>query len=207
MAAADFFVNERRLRRMRAVLDRRQPDLTVLMDRVHKPHNLAAVMRSCDAVGVAELHTVPIEDEGWRIDANKAASGVERWVDLHRHDAIDTAMAELRGRGFRLLAAHCCEHAMDYRDIDWTLPTALLIGAELEGISEAALAAADARVFVPMSGMVESLNVSVATAVMLFEAFRQRDAAGLYVEPRLSEREYRETLERWCRPMPPSRLR
>lgn len=186
-----------RERRIRETLKRRQPDLTVVMDRVHKPHNLAAIARTCDAVGVLELHAVPLPDGGTRLRRDKAASGAGKWLPLHRHADIQSAYAHLRKRGMRLYAAHESPGAVDFRSIDYTLPTAVVVGAELDGISDAAVAAADGTVSVPMLGMTRSLNVSVATAIILYEAQRQRQAAGLYDAPRLSEELFQEYLRQW----------
>ncbi len=172
-----------RFRRIREVVDRRQPDLTVLMDGVHKPHNLAAIARSCDAVGIGVIHA--IGRGGLRL-TQKAAGGVGRWVALRRHANATQALEHLRGQGFRILAAHVDPDATDFRQVDYTGPTVIAVGAELEGLSEELLAAAEVRLHIPLLGMVESLNVSVATALVLFEAQRQRLVAGLYARPRLS---------------------
>ncbi len=172
-----------RFARIRRVIDRRQPDLTVLMDGVHKPHNLAAIARSCDAVGVGELHAV---GPGARPRlTQKAAGGVGRWVSVRHHRGAVEAVNHLRSAGLRIFAAHVDPQAHDFREIDYTRPTAIAVGAELEGISASLLEHVDGIVHIPLLGMVESLNVSVATALMLFEAQRQRLAAGFYDKPRL----------------------
>lgn len=187
-----------RERRIRAVLARRQPDLTVVMDRVHKPHNLAAIARTCDAVGIHELHAVPLPGGATRLRRDKAASGAGKWLPLRKHADIGSAYAHLRGQGIRIYAAHECPDAVDYRAIDYTRPTAVVVGAELDGISEAAVAGADGAVSIPMMGMTRSLNVSVATAIILYEALRQRDAAGFYDRPRLSEAALEEAFRLWA---------
>ncbi len=190
-------VTARRLARLKAALDRRQPDLTVLMDRVHKPHNLSAVMRTADAVGVFEVHAVAAPNIGIHHDCS---AGGGKWVGLRTHPDLETAMAHLKGQGFQLLAAHYSERAVDFRDIDYTRPTAIILGAEKFGLSETALAQADAHVTIPMVGMIVSLNVSVAAAVILYEAQRQREAAGFYARPRLDPETYRRTLFEWAHP-------
>lgn len=189
-----------RERRIRDVLARRQPDLTVVMDQVHKPHNLAAISRTCDAVGVHELHGVPLPGHAARLHRDKAASGAGKWLPLCKHADIGAAYTYLRERGFRLYVAHECDDAVDYRDIDYTLPTAIVVGAELDGVSEAAIAGADAAVSIPMRGMTRSLNVSVATAVILYEAHRQRDAAGYYDSRRLPDDAYEAMYGEWTAP-------
>lgn len=187
-----------RFRRLRAVLERRQPDLTVLMDRVSKSHNFSAILRSCDAVGILDAHVVP--PEGGLELHHGSSAGTKKWVGVRRHEDIGTAVAHLRSRGFRIVAAHLSSEAVDYRSADYTRPTALVMGAELYGVSEEALTLAEGVVTIPLSGMVRSLNVSVATALLLFEARRQREAAGMYDRSRLEPDELERRLFEWAYP-------
>ena len=184
--------------RLHAVLDRRQPDLTVVTDFVHKQRTLAAIVRSCDSVGIMCVHAV-IGDEDYRTYRGTSASA-HRWVDVERHHELAPALAALRADGFQLVAAHLDASAADYREIDYTLPTALVVGAENEGVSAQGRALVDRCISVPMLGMVESLNVSVATAIVLAEARRQREHAGLYGERRIDADTYRTLLFRWAQP-------
>lgn len=194
-----------RFLRIRDVLRRRQPDLTVLMDRVHKPHNFSAILRNCDAVGVLDVHVVP---PGQGLDLHHASSaGTRKWVGVRRHEDVGAAVAHLRAEGFRLIAAHPHADAVDFRDTDFTEPTAILMGAELHGVSPEALELADAHVSVPMMGMVHSLNVSVAAALLLFEAMRQREAAGMYEGTRLDPGSFERRLFEWAYPSVARRLR
>lgn len=176
-------MTERRRDKVDRVLAQRQADLTVLAERLHKPRNFSAIVRTCDAVGINEVHAVPGED-GLSIHWN-TSQGAEKWVRVHPHDSLETACAFLRDRGYQLVAAHLSDEAVDYRELDYTAPTALVVGTELFGVSEAALALADRQVTIPMKGMTQSLNVSVACAIVLYEAMRQREAAGLYGSRRL----------------------
>lgn len=187
-----------RFHRLRAVLEKRQPDLTVLMDRVNKAHNFSAIVRSCDAVGVLEAHVVPAA-RGFELHHGTSA-GTKKWVSVRRHETVPDAIGLLRERGFRLVAAHSSTGALDYREVDYTLPTAIVLGAELEGVSSETLALADAHASIPMVGMVHSLNVSVAAALFLFEALRQRQAAGMYERSRLSAAEFEAHLFEWVYP-------
>ena len=187
-----------RIARLRQALDRRQPDLTVVTDFVHKQRNLSAIVRNCDAVGVAEMHAV-IGDEDYRAYRG-TAMGSHQWVTVHRHRSVAEALDPLRKRGFQVVAAQLTEGAVSYREIDYTRPAALLLGAEKRGVSELAAAYVDHHVTIPMMGMVSSLNVSVACALILFEAQRQRLAAGLYDHSRLSEADYRRSLFEWTQP-------
>lgn len=187
-----------RFRRLRAVLTRRQPDLTVVMERVNKPHNLSAILRSCDAVGVLEAHAVP-PSAGLPL-SHATSAGTARWIRVHPHPDAPSAIRTLKGRGFRIVAADPGPDAVDFRELDLIRPTAFLMGAELFGVGEEARELADAGVTIPMAGMVRSLNVSVAAALLLFEAYRQRDEAGMYDECRLDPETFRRTLFEWAYP-------
>lgn len=187
-----------RFHRMKAVLARRQPDLTVLMENVHKSHNFSAILRNCDAVGVLDAHVVPPQ-EGLNLHQGTSA-GTRKWIRVHRHATVRDAVAHLHGQGFRVLAAHPSPTALDFREVDFTKPTAVMMGAELDGVSDEGLALADDHVVIPMGGMVHSLNVSVATALLLYEAQRQRAEAGMYDVSRIPEEEFTRILFEWAYP-------
>lgn len=188
-----------RFQRLREVLDRRQPDLTVVTEQVHKNHNLSAILRTCDAVGIHEAHfAVP---QGRYRAGKGTAAGSQKWVKMHRYAAVADAITPLKQQGYKVYAAHLSERAVDYRGIDYTQPMALLLGAEKHGVSDAAAAMADGDVVIPMVGMVGSYNVSVAAAIILAEAQRQRQAAGLYEYQRLDDQEYQQTFFRWAHPI------
>ncbi|MFY8150387.1 MAG: tRNA (guanosine(18)-2'-O)-methyltransferase TrmH [Prochlorococcaceae cyanobacterium] len=197
----------RRYERLKAVLDRRMGDLTVLLEQVEKPHNLSAILRTCDAVGVLQAHAVC--RQGRLPTFNSTAQGSQKWVPLQVEEEVGAAIGKLRERGFRIYGTHLGVEAVDYRRCDFTAPTAFVLGAEKWGLSERAAELIDQAVVIPMRGMVQSLNVSVAAATMLFEALRQREAAGLVpeagegVEPELRRRllfewSYPEVAA-WCR--------
>ena len=187
----------RRFHRIRSVLERRQPDLTVLLENVHKPHNFSAVVRTADAVGLWEAHA--IVPEGGLPMHHLTTGGSRRWVAVQVHAEFESAVEAL-GSGVQLLAAHPSENAVDFREADYTQPTAILFGQEKDGLTSTAIEAADRLIAIPMEGMVASLNVSVAAALVLFEAQRQRRAAGLYDHSRLDPEVYRRTLFEWCYP-------
>jgi len=169
---------EERQQKLDWVMAQRQTDLTVFAESLHKARNFSAIVRTCDAVGINELHAVPGED-GLAIHWN-TSQGAEKWVQVHTHESLYSGCRYLQERGFQLIAAHLSDEATDYRELDYTGPTALLVGTELFGVSEAALELADQQVMIPMVGVTQSLNVSVACAIVLYEALRQRQAAGLF---------------------------
>lgn len=160
------------------MLATRQPDLTVCLEQVHKPHNVSAIIRTADAVGVHQVHAV------WPTTRMRtlvsSAAGSNSWVSVKTHRTIGDAVGHLKAQGMQILATNLSARAVDFRDVDYTRPTCVLLGQEKTGITEEALALADQDIVIPMIGMVQSLNVSVASALILYEAQRQRQNAGLY---------------------------
>jgi tRNA (guanosine-2'-O-)-methyltransferase len=187
-----------RFAKLKACLARRQPDLSVLMDNVHKEHNLSAVVRTCDAVGIGRVHAV--SPQGAVRKFNLMAAGSSKWVNTQIHPDLVTATETLHKQGHQILAAHFSDRARDFREFDYTRPTTILLGSELHGVSEEGAELADEHILIPMAGMVASLNVSVAAAVILFEAQRQRAVAGMYDVNRLDAAEYERQLFEWCYP-------
>lgn len=161
------------------MLATRQPDLTVCLEQVHKPHNVSAIIRTADAVGVHQVHAV------WPTSRMRtlvsSAAGSNSWVNVKTHRTISDAVAHLKDQGMQILATHLSARAVDFREVDYTRPTCVLLGQEKTGITEEALALADQDIIIPMIGMVQSLNVSVASALILYEAQRQRHNAGMYL--------------------------
>ncbi len=187
-----------RFEKLQQILRRRQLDLTVLMDNVHKAHNLSAIIRSCDAVGIHRVHGV---SQLHQLKTNKdIASGAGKWVEVEQHDTLVGAIDHLKQQNMQVLAAHFSDQAIDFREIDYTKPTALLLGTELYGVSDDGIRHADQHIVIPMGGMIASLNVSVAAAVILFEAQRQRELAGCYDTQQLDAQSYHDTLFEWSHP-------
>ena len=192
-------VTPERFHRLKAVLDRRQPDLTILMENVHKGHNFAAVLRSCDAVGMLSAHAV-LPFGQLPSHRRVSAAGAKRWIEVHTYTYVKDAANAIRNQGMRLVAAHLSDRAISYREVDYTQPTAILMGQEKDGVTDEAIALCDDEITIPMEGNVGSLNVSVAAAVIMFEAQRQRRAAGLYDTCQLEPRLYERTLFEWAYP-------
>ncbi|PXF32556.1 hypothetical protein WH50_03935 [Pokkaliibacter plantistimulans] len=187
-----------RYTKLNQVLDCRQPDLTLLTDQVHKPRNIAALIRNCDAVGIQQMHAVtPAVSHR---PFNGTARGSQQWVDLIMHDSVENGVISLQHQGFKVVAAHWSSRSINYTDWDYTQPTALLLGAERMGVSTRGADLADAHVIVPMVGMVASLNVSVAAGIILQEAQRQRAVKGMYEYCRLEELERSRIFFRWAYP-------
>ena len=191
-------MQKERYDKIKRVLQQRQPDLTVLTEDVHKYHNIAAILRTCDAVGVFEMHTVNVVDP--LATKRNVSKGADKWVYVCSHCHITEAINYVQKKGFSVFAAHFSDQAIDYRKIDYTKPTAILFGAERWGVSDQAAKLADQHVMIPMLGMSQSLNVSVAAAVILFEAQRQRLEAGFYDQLRLDQQLYEKLIFEWTYP-------
>jgi len=168
-----------RYKKIQDVLIKRQPDLTLCMEKVHKPNNISAIIRTADAVGVHKIHAVWPKGSKMRTLGHTSA-GSRNWVSLETHHSTQDAFTTLKKQGMQILVTNLSSQAVDFRDIDYTKPTAIVLGQEKFGVSSEALELADQDILIPMVGMVESLNVSVATALILYEAQRQRQLAGMY---------------------------
>ena len=187
-----------RLERVTHVLAQRQINTAVLLDQVHKPHNLSAIIRTCDAVGIPQVHAVESHDALRTF--NGTSMGSHNWVDLHIHNTFDAAIKAVKAQGMTVYAAHLSDQAVDFREPDYTQPCTILMGAEKHGVSDIAAAAADQHIIIPMLGMVESLNVSVATAVIAYEMQRQRVANGQYEQQQLDEASFEKLKFEWLQP-------
>ena len=191
---------ERRQARIRAALSRRQPDLTVVLENIHDPHNVSAILRSCDGVGVLRAHAVyTLEEPPAGAFARQTSASAAKWVEVERHDSIAACYDQLRADGFGILVTNLGPESRALFDWDLVRPVALVFGNEMRGASEEARVLADGAIEIPMAGMVQSLNVSVACAVCLYEAFRQRMAAGDYGTPKLAVKELRLLEDDWLR--------
>ena len=190
----------RRFDRIKNVLNCRMNNLTVLVEAVNKPHNLSAILRTCDAAGVFEANFICKKNEIKTF--NSTAQGSQKWVKLNNHETTISAISELKNKGFKLYGTTLNEKSIDYRYFDYSEDTCFVLGAEKWGLSDELRSKVDESIFIPMSGMVQSLNVSVAASILLFEAIRQRKSKGLlpFDGEGLSAKEYQKTLFEWSYP-------
>lgn len=180
--------SQRRLDKVKSVLSLRQPDLTVVMENIHDPHNVSAVLRSCDAVGILRVELLYTLEKFPRI-GKKSSSSANKWLERRKHTSVDDCYATLKAEGFSIFATHLGASSVSLYDLDLTRKVALVFGNEHRGVTEEAASKADGNFQIPMVGMIQSLNVSVACAVSLYEALRQRLAKGDMIHPKLSEHE------------------
>jgi len=185
-----------RIEKVERVLARRQADLRVVLERVTNAHNASAVMRTCDAAGVLHLDLIAPNPE--LLQVNEAISTrADKWLEIGVHATAAAGLGPLKKAGFEIVATHLGLDAVPYTDVDFARPVALVFGSESEGITEDCLAYADRVVRIPMLGMVQSLNLSVSVAIMLYEALRQRAAKGYGEASRLPEAEFERLRKQW----------
>ena len=190
--------NQNRISRIDEILSHKQRDLQIMLDDVQSSQNLSAIIRSCDAVGVLYLYYTARCNDTLKVH-KMITQGAHRWL-RRKHIATEDKVAfveQKRAEGYQVVVTHLDENAVSFRSMDYTKPTLLIMGNEKEGVSEELLAKADHKVIIPMQGMVQSLNVSVATALILYEAQRQREAKGMYEIPQLELKEQEHIKEEW----------
>ncbi len=191
-------MNEERIQKIQSVLQKRQFSLTVILENVIDPHNLGAVLRTCDSVGCAEvyvLYTAPQKQKEVLRLGKKTAAGVRKWLDVRYFTDLEKCFEEVRKNYSKIYATALGADAHSIYDIDFTESTAILFGSEKDGVSEAALSKCDGNIVIPQVGMAQSLNISVACAVTLFEAFRQRNEKGFYDENQTIDSEKRQKFQ------------
>lgn len=189
---------ERRRQRLKSVLSRRQPDLTVVMENIHDPHNVSAVLRSCDAVGIMQVELLYNVEKFPRL-GKKSSSSANKWLHIRKHTTVEECYATLRAEGFKIYATHLGSEALSLYDIDFTGKVALVFGNEHRGVTDEAARQADGNIIIPMVGMIQSLNISVACAVSLYEVMRQRLYKGDYATPKLSTADLDRLFEEWIK--------
>ena len=175
-------------------------NLTVLVEDVNKPHNLSAILRTCDAAGVFEANFIRKPNAFKTF--NSTAQGSQKWVKLNNHENTIMAISDLKNKGFKLYGTNLSSESADYRNFDYCHNTCFVLGAEKWGLSNELISMVDQSIFIPMRGMVQSLNVSVAATILLFEAIRQRKDKGILPTSGegLNIDEYHKTLFEWCYP-------
>jgi tRNA (guanosine-2'-O-)-methyltransferase len=163
-----------------SVLSKRQNDITIVLENVFDPHNISAVMRTCDAVGVQDIYILNTKFPRHKKWGAKSSSSAVKWLTLHQFDDAQECFSSLRSRYSLILTTHLSSDAVGLHEMDLTLSTALVFGNEHSGVSEEIRMLADGNFVIPQVGIIRSLNISVACAVTLYEAFRQKNLAGHY---------------------------
>lgn len=186
-----------RYERLTSVLNKRQPDLTVVLENVFDPHNVSAVMRTCDAIGIQDVYILNDRIPPPKKWGYKSSSTATEWLTIHQFTDAESCFKEVRSKYEKIYTSHLTDTSDELYSMDLTDSLALVFGNETSGVSDHIRKYSDGDFIIPQVGIIKSLNISVACAVTLYEAFRQKSAKGHFDAPRLSE-DYRQTLEeRW----------
>jgi len=191
------FGTEKRVNKIADVLRRRQLDLTVVAENISDPHNLSAMMRSCDAVGIYRVCLVYHSGQPFPTPGEASSASARKWVGTLKFRSIEECYNYLRQDGFKIYTTHLAKDAVSLYELDLTQKVALVFGNEHSGVSDEAVSLADGNFLIPQVGMIQSLNISVACAVSIYEAFRQRLAAGKYATCPFDEQTYVEKIKDW----------
>ena len=191
------FKTDQRLNKIKKVISQRQQSLKVVMENVHDPHNVSAIYRTCDSVGIPKVSLLYNSEEFPKI-SKVSSSSANKWVESERFSDTKECYDNLHKEGFKIYASLLSENAVDIYSIDMTEKVALVFGNEHRGVSDEAANLADEVFYIPMRGMIQSLNVSVATAVTLYEAQRQRALKGMYEKSELDKDQFDNRVDEWC---------
>jgi tRNA (guanosine-2'-O-)-methyltransferase len=186
-----------RYKRLTTVLSHRQPDLTVVLENVFDPHNVSAVMRTCDAVGIQDIYILNNRIPPHKKWGYKSSSTAAEWLSIHQFTDAEECFKEVRKRYQKIFTTYLSNDSVDVFQLDLTQSVALVFGNETYGVSEEIRRFSDGDFIIPQMGIIKSLNISVACAVTLYEAFRQKQAKGHYLQSRMPEAELQNIQENW----------
>lgn len=186
-----------RYNKLTSVLNKRQGDLAIVMENVFDPHNISAVMRTCDAVGVQDIYILNTKIPRHKKWGAKSSSSAAKWLTVHQYEDAAECFSSLRKHYSKILTTHLSSDAVGLHEINFTESIALVFGNEHSGVSDEIRALADGNFIIPQVGIIQSLNISVACAVTLYEAFRQKNIAGHYNRQHLDDVRYKQLLEEW----------
>ncbi len=176
-------MREQRYNKIKNVAFKRQGNLTVILNNVHDPHNIGAVLRTCDSIGIKEIYVLNNDEtlnENNLVLGKKSAASARKWVDTFYYTDVEKCIRDIRENYTFIYGTHLNSEAISMYDLDMKKSIALVFGNEHSGISEEVVKHLDGNFIIPQVGMVQSLNISVAVAVTLYEAYRQRESAGFY---------------------------
>lgn len=190
-------MTEQRFNRLTSVINHRQPDLTIVLENVFDPHNISAVMRTSDAVGIQDVYILNNRIPPHKKWGNKSSSTASQWLSIHQFTDIDECFTEIRKKYQKVYASHLGENSVNVYEMNFTESVALIFGNETFGVSDEIRKYADGDFIIPQVGIIKSLNISVACAVTLYEAFRQKNEKGHYDNSRLPETELIKLKDQW----------
>lgn len=193
-----YFRTEKRIEKIKWVVGKRQPSLKVVIENIHDPHNVSAIFRTCDAAGIPKVALLYNLEKFPRIGKRSSASAY-KWIEREKFKSVEECYEGLREEKFVIYASSLNADSKSLFELDFTKKTALVFGNEHRGLSNEAEELADERFFIPMYGMVQSLNVSVSAAISIYEALRQRSLKGLYDESEMTSKELKKLIDEWAK--------
>ena len=189
---------DKRTAKINRVISSRQPSLKLVLENIHDPHNVSAIFRTCDAAGIPKVSLVYNSEPFPKIGKKSSASSF-KWVEKEKYKSIELCYEKLHSEGFKIYASSISEKSKNIFHLEFTGKIAIVFGNEHRGLSGEAVDLADEIFFIPMYGMVQSLNVSVSAAITIYEALRQRLNKGMYDKSELSEDEMKRLIDEWSK--------
>ena len=186
-----------RKERLTNVLQKRQPGLSVVLENVEDPHNISAVMRTLDSVGIQDLYVLNSKIPRHKKWGAKSSSSAAKWLTIHQFENTTECFEELRKKYDKIYTTQLAQGSVSLYELDFTQNVALVFGNEHSGVSDELIRKADGNFIIPQVVIIKSLNISVACAVSVYEAFRQKLVAGHYNQQQLPESEYQCLLKSW----------
>jgi tRNA (guanosine-2'-O-)-methyltransferase len=193
-----YFRTDKRVEKIKHVLAKRQPSLHVVIENIHDPHNVSAIFRTCDAAGIPKVSLVYYIEKFPKIGKKSSASAY-KWIEKEKYKSVADCYHHLKREKFVIYASSLSGGSKNLYDLDFTKKTAIVFGNEHRGLSKQAVEMADGKFFIPMYGMVQSLNVSASAAITIYEALRQRTLNGFYDKSEMSARALKELIDEWMR--------
>ncbi|MBK9099216.1 MAG: RNA methyltransferase [bacterium] len=193
-----YFRTEKRIEKIKWVVLKRQPSLHVVFENIHDPHNVSAIFRTCDAAGIPKVSLLYNIEKFPKIGKKSSASAY-KWIEREKFKTVEECYQKLREENFIVYASSLNSDSKSLYELDFTKKTAVVFGNEHRGLSKEAEELSDERFFIPMYGMVQSLNVSVSAAICIYEALRQRTLNGLYDKSEMSSKELKAMIEEWSK--------
>ena len=193
-----YFRTEKRIDKIKWVVSKRQPSIRVVIENIHDPHNVSAIFRTCDAAGIPKVSLIYTIEKFPKIGKKSSASAY-KWIERERFKFVEECYSQLREEKFIIYASSLKPDSKSLYELDFTKKAAVVFGNEHRGLSQEAEELADERFFIPMYGMVQSLNVSVSAAICIYEAVRQRTLRGFYDKSEMSAKELKTIIDEWSK--------
>ena len=184
--------------KLKKVIATKQSNLTIIMENIDDPHNISACLRSCDAVGVKEVYILDSNKYTAERLGKKSSASATKWLDIHKFTDIDKCFAAVRAKYDKIFTTHLSAESKTLHELDLSASVALVFGNEKDGVTQDALDRSDGNFIIPQYGLIQSLNISVACAVSLYEALRQRTNAGMYENGPMTVKEQEAMFMDWA---------